>query len=98
MTVTSRFAVPLLPMQLARSFAERTNCPVMAYLAAAQSLGLEGLWQKLCLGALPSRCNKQWYFETFCGVDAALFAQSGYEELGMDANIARCLNGCAQLL
>ena len=69
MTVTSRHAVPLLPMQLAKSFAERTHDPVMRYLADAQFLGLQGLWRKLCDGQLPPRCSKQWFFETFCGVD-----------------------------
>lgn len=59
MSVVSRFAVPMLPMQLAKSFSETTDCPVMSYLAGAQSLGLEGLWQKLCSGKLPSRCSKQ---------------------------------------
>ena len=59
MTVTSRHAVPMLPMQLARSFAERTSCPVLRYLSAAQFLGLEGLWQRLCAGKLPERCTKQ---------------------------------------
>jgi inosine-uridine nucleoside N-ribohydrolase len=43
MSVVSRHAVPLLPMQLARSFAERTECPVMRYLADAQFFGLCGL-------------------------------------------------------
>jgi len=71
MHVVSRHAVPLLPMQLAKSFAERTTCPVMRYLANAQFLGLEGLWQKLCAGLLPARCTRLWYFETFCGVTAA---------------------------
>ncbi|KAJ1638663.1 hypothetical protein T492DRAFT_197669 [Pavlovales sp. CCMP2436] len=69
MTVVSRHAVPLLPMQLAKSFAERTHDPVMRYLADAQFLGLQGLWQKLCEGKLPDRCNKQWYLQTFCGID-----------------------------
>jgi len=32
MTVTSRFAVPNIPMQLAKSFALRSECPVMHYL------------------------------------------------------------------
>lgn len=73
MTVTSRNAVPMLPMQLARSFAERTKCPVMRYLAEAQFLGLQGLWQQLCARTLPPRCTKQWFFETFCGVGAAEF-------------------------
>ena len=60
LTVTSRNAVPLLPMQLAKSFAERTACPVLRYLADAQFLGLAGLWKKLCQGQLPARCTKQW--------------------------------------
>lgn len=96
MTVISRHAVPMLPMQLARSFAERTNCEVLRYLASAQFLGLEGLWQKLCAGKLPPRCTKQWYFETFCGVDEVAFAESGYECLGADVDIVQHLNGCAR--
>mmetsp|Transcript_1839 Transcript_1839/g.4600 ORF Transcript_1839/g.4600 Transcript_1839/m.4600 type:complete len:996 (-) Transcript_1839:291-3278(-) len=93
MTVTSRLAVPLLPMQLARSFAESTNCPVMTYLANAQFLGLKGLWQKLCEGKLPARCNKQWYFETFCGINADHFAAKGYDTFGAEIDIAQYLNG-----
>lgn len=50
MNVISRHAVPVLPMQLAKSFAIRTSCPVMRYLADAQFLGLDGLWQNLCTG------------------------------------------------
>ncbi|KAG8469828.1 hypothetical protein KFE25_006283 [Diacronema lutheri] len=83
----------MLPMQLAKSFAETTDCPVMSYLAGAQSLGLEGLWAKLCAGKLPARCSKQWYFETFCGVDAAEFAAKGHALLDGDANIREHLNG-----
>ncbi|KAJ1621397.1 hypothetical protein T492DRAFT_887047 [Pavlovales sp. CCMP2436] len=56
MVVTSRHAVPMMPMQ---SFATRTNCPVLLYLADAQFLGLEGLWRRLCAGELPARCTKQ---------------------------------------
>jgi hypothetical protein len=89
MTVTSRFAVPYIPMQLARSFAERTECPVMRYLADAQFLGLQGLWRKLCAGTMPARCTKQWYFETFCGVDAAAFAREGLDALGPDVDIVK---------
>jgi hypothetical protein len=96
MTVTSRMAVPLLPMQLARSFMERKPCPVMTYLANAQFLGLEGLWQKLCEGKLPARCTKAWFFETFCGVAADQFAAEGYASLDNTANIAEYLNGCAR--
>jgi inosine-uridine nucleoside N-ribohydrolase len=59
MTVTSRHAVPVIPMQLARSFAERTDCPVMRYLADAQFLGLCCLWMRLCDDKLPARCTKQ---------------------------------------
>ena len=59
LAVVSRFAVPLLPMSLARSFAERSNSDVLRYLAEAQFLGLEGLWHKLCAGKLPARCTKQ---------------------------------------
>ena len=93
LTVVSRMAVPILPMQLAKSFAVRTHCPVMTYLADAQFLGLEGLWQKLCDGKLPARCTKQWYFETFCGVGADDFAQRGYASLHKDDNINQMLNG-----
>ena len=93
LTVVSRMAVPMLPMQLAKSFAVRTQCQVMSYLADAQFLGLEGLWQKLCEGTLPPRCTKQWYFETFCGVSADDFRQFGYERLQRDDNIIRMLNG-----
>jgi hypothetical protein len=93
MSVVSRHAVPMLPMQLARSFAERTSCPIMRYLADAQFLGLEGLWQKLCAGKLPARCSKQWYFETFCGVSAAEFAAQQLDALGADAPIVPRLNG-----
>ena len=93
MTVTSRLAVPLLPMQLAKSFALRTKCPIMSYLAAAQSLGLIGLWQKLCEGKLPARCSKQWFFETFCGVDAAKFERRGCGAFDGSIDIAKHLNG-----
>lgn len=59
LAIVSRNAVPLLPMQLAKSFADRTSCSLLRYLADAQFLGLEGLWQKLCQGKLPPRCSKQ---------------------------------------
>ncbi|KAG8463308.1 hypothetical protein KFE25_004819 [Diacronema lutheri] len=93
MTVTSRNAVPMLPMQLARSFADRTHCPVMRYLAEAQYFGLEGLWRKLCAGKLPARCTKQWFFETFCGVAPADFEARGLDALGADVPISAHLNG-----
>lgn len=35
----------------------------MRYLVNAQSLGLEGLWKKLCRGEMIARCDKAWYFE-----------------------------------
>ena len=93
MTVTSRHAVPVIPMQLARSFAERTDCPVMRYLADAQFLGLAGLWKRLCAGALPARCTKLWYFETFCGADAETFARRHFDELDASADIVPFLDG-----
>ena len=91
--MVSRNAVPMLPMQLAKSFAERTHCPVMSYLADAQFLGLEGLWQKLCVGQLPPRCTKQWYFETFCGVSKAEFEAKELDKLDASENIVSRLNG-----
>ncbi|KAJ1618479.1 hypothetical protein T492DRAFT_453841 [Pavlovales sp. CCMP2436] len=93
LTVVSRHAVPLLPMQLARSFAERTNCPVMRYLADAQFFGLVGLWNKLCAGQLPARCSKQWFFETFCGEGADTFASRGREALDERTDINKYLSG-----
>ncbi|KAJ1636960.1 hypothetical protein T492DRAFT_956313 [Pavlovales sp. CCMP2436] len=93
LTVVSRHAVPLLPMQLARSFAERTNCPVMRYLADAQFLGLVGLWKKLCAGQLPARCSKQWFFETFCGEDLRTFASRGRDALDERTDIDKFLTG-----
>ena len=93
LTVVSRFAVPMLPMQLARSFAERTANPLLRYLASAQFLGLEGLWRKLCEGKLPARCSKQWYFETFCGVSEAQFARGRFDELGPGDRIRQHLDG-----
>jgi len=67
----------------------------MRYLADAQFLGLEGLWHNLCAGRLPPRCSKQWFFETFCGIDSAQFDAHGYESLDADANILAHLNGFA---
>ncbi|KAJ1636912.1 hypothetical protein T492DRAFT_956006 [Pavlovales sp. CCMP2436] len=80
-------------MQLARSFAERTDCPVMRYLANAQFLGLVGLWKKLCAGQLPARCTKEWFFETFCGEDAGTFARSGRDALDERSDIDKYLTG-----
>jgi hypothetical protein len=93
LTVTSRHAVPTIPMQLARSFAERTACPVMRYLADAQFLGLEGLWRRMCAGELPVRCSKRWYFETFCHVDKEAFDAQGLDALDAEADIVPFLDG-----
>jgi len=93
LTVVSRNAVPMLPMQLAKSFAVRTSDSIMSYLAKAQFLGLEGLWQKLCEGKLPARCTKQWYFETFCGVSRDQFEADDLEALTAEEDIVRHLNG-----
>ena len=48
LVVTSRHAVPMLPMQLARSFAERSDSQILHYLAKAQFLGLEGAHHRRC--------------------------------------------------
>ncbi|KAG8462619.1 hypothetical protein KFE25_004595 [Diacronema lutheri] len=93
MSVVSRDAVPLLPMQLARSFALRTKSEVLRYLANAQFLGLAGLWKKLCAGQLPARCNKAWYFATFCGIDGAEFERRALCELDESADVLGYLNG-----
>jgi hypothetical protein len=89
----SRVAVPLLPMQLAKSFALRSTCPIMRYLADAQFLGLVGVWQRLCAGEMPARCDKRWFFSVFCGVDAEHFNPELHGKLGGDADIMRHLNG-----
>jgi hypothetical protein len=93
LTVVSRHAVPMLPMQLARSFAVRTDSEVLRYLADAQFLGLEGLWQKLCEGKLPARCSKEWYCETFCAMDGAAFEAQRMGELDASADIRSHLQG-----
>ncbi|KAG8470057.1 hypothetical protein KFE25_006512 [Diacronema lutheri] len=93
MSVVSRNAVPLLPMQLARSFAVRTESEVLRYLANAQFLGLASLWQKLCNGQLPARCDKAWYFATFCGIEGAEFERRALGDLDERADILVYLNG-----
>ena len=65
----------------------------MRYLASAQFLGLEGLWQKLCAGLLPARCSKEWYFATFCGVPESQFDPVTHGSLTGDAPIVEFLNG-----
>ena len=71
-----------------------TQCPVMAYLANAQFLGLEGLWRKLNEGKLPARCTKQWYFETFCGYDQGATHQTvDWASMDKDTRIKDYLNG-----
>lgn len=42
---------------------------------------------------MPPRCSKQWYFNTFCAVDAATFEARSYDELGPTAPIRDYLNG-----
>ena len=83
----------LLPMQLARSFAVRTESELLRYLANAQFLGLAGLWQKLCAGQLPARCDKAWYFATFCGIELAEFERRALGVLDERADILGYLNG-----
>ena len=87
------YLAQMLPMQLARSFAERSSSPVLRYLANAQFLGLVGLWQRLCEGDLPARCTKEWFFETFCGVSQAEFVACQHHKLDAHADILSFLHG-----
>lgn len=93
MVVVSRNVVPLLPMQLAKSFAQRTRCPILSYLADAQFLGLQGLWTKVCRGQLPARCDRLWFFQTFCGIDEEAFEKKGLSKLQADDSVLEYLNG-----
>lgn len=93
MKVTSRTSVPLIPMQLAKSFANRTECPIMKYLAVAQSEGLVDLWHTLCSGGLPERCTKSWYFETFCGYTQEMAMEEGVEGMEESIDIRELLAG-----
>lgn len=93
LTVVSRLAVPLVPMQLATSFAMASNCPIMKYLDDAQRLGLKGLWVRVCAGELPGRCSKAWFFQSFCGLDEPSARRLGLFDFGADDDITSYLNG-----
>jgi hypothetical protein len=93
MSVVNRKAVPMLPMQLAHSFAVSTGCPVARYLADSQFKGLEALWIRVCNGQLPARCTKRWFMSSFCGVDAARFDAERLDELDASSPIAKHLHG-----
>lgn len=67
MNVVSRESVPNVPMILVEDLHRNTGHPLMKYLYDAQTLGLVGLWGKVCRQLLPARCTKEWYFTTFCG-------------------------------
>ena len=41
---------------------------------------------------LPPRCNKEWFFTTFCGVSAEEYRDQ-HAGVGAEANIANYLNG-----
>mmetsp|Transcript_77578 Transcript_77578/g.251162 ORF Transcript_77578/g.251162 Transcript_77578/m.251162 type:complete len:168 (+) Transcript_77578:420-923(+) len=93
MTVTNRKAVPEIPLNLAASVAEGSHCALMQYLSRAQFFGLVGLWHRLCENDLPARCTKQWFFETFCGVDADRFIAGKFDRLDRSDDIQAHLNG-----
>ena len=96
MHVVARDAVPLLPMSLARSFAERCGVDILRYLDDCQSLGLVQLWGKVCAGnELPARCNKEWFFTTFCGVSVEEYREK-YTGVDETARIADYLNGAVK--
>lgn len=88
--VVSRHAVPMVPMQLARSFADRAEASsVMRYLADAQYLGLCALWGRVCRAEVPARCTREWFWETFGSPDTAAMVT----ELGEHDNVRDYLSG-----
>lgn len=98
MHVLDRGAVPPIPMTAATSIAESTGCPILTYLADCQVLGLAQLWRKVCSGSessLPPFATKEWFFITFCGVDASTYAEK-YYSLGEGCSIVEHLNGSVQ--
>lgn len=58
-------------------------------------LGLVGLWSKVVSGTgLPARCNKEWYFLTFCGVTKEQYhAEIEHLDVIADIDIAQHLQG-----
>lgn len=52
----------------------------MAYLYNAQKLGLIGLWGNVCRKTLVARCNKEWFFATFCGISKPQFLALDLEQ------------------
>lgn len=93
MTVTSRDAVPLVPMEIEHIALRESRDAMLGYLYDAQILGLQGLWRNLCAGKLPARCDKWWFFKTFCDVDGMVFKEQCLEELDASADIRVCLRG-----
>ena len=94
LSVVSRNAVPHLPMDMVRNFAAKNpSNPIFQYLARSQQEGLVGLWDKLCNGELPKRCDKSWYMRTFCGYRGDSFSQKELQKLDVSTDIAKYLNG-----
>ena len=56
------------------------------------------LWGKVCAGGvLPPRCDRAWFFATFCGVGAAEFRERGHAALSAgNCDIAEHLNGAVK--
>ena len=79
-------------MALVRELHERTAHPLMKYLYDAQTLGLVGLWNKVCTFELPERCTKEWYFTTFCGCSAQEY-RFLYAHLSTDPSSSRLTGG-----
>lgn len=96
-TIIGRDAVPLIPMQLARSFADIAGpgpgSVIMQYLSNAQISSLAHLWRRLCLAKLPSRCTKEWFFSNFCGLTHDDIQQRNLDSLDADDDIRSLLNG-----
>merc|ERR1719291_523983 len=94
MSIISRLAVPDLPMHLIEWYKNLSpESPVFSYLLSAQQLGLVGLWANLCSGKLPPRCDKLWYFRTFCGVDEEEFVSRELDQLDASVDITPYLKG-----
>jgi hypothetical protein len=91
-----RLAVPGLPMALANGYRD-SGCEALRYLAVAQEQGLTGLWRRCCEGGyLPPRCDKQWFFSSFCGVDSETFKEQNFSSLDINSDISKHLNGCVR--
>ena len=72
MTLVGRDAVPPISINTVRSCVGGPPCSISRYLSSVQDEGLASLWTAVCSngsngsGRLPARCNREWYWQTFC--------------------------------